>query len=389
MQGERTGVGQYVIALVRALLRFADEHEFHLWVLRSERKLFEFASGRMVLQEMPDRLRPPLVNIGWHHTMAPRWLIEQGIDVFHVPSYRRLIWRRPCALVATIHDLAPFRVPGKYGVARMFYGRVIARQLASRQDRIITVSEETARDVVRYFGVESARVRPVYNGLDHDRFFPATAERGLTEGERAFGIEAPFFLYVARLEHPGKNHVRLIQAFDAFKRRTASVWKLVLAGSDWRGAEIIHETARKAEFGGDIHRIGFVAQEALPEWYRRAGGFVYPSLFEGFGFPPLEAMACGCPVVCSNRGSLPEVIGNATLAIDPEDLEGLERALECVALDHGLRERLRAAGLAQARRFQWSTTAERTMLTYAEALAISRSRASLSPAFSSSPQPPR
>jgi glycosyltransferase involved in cell wall biosynthesis len=262
--------------------------------------------------------------------------------------------------VATIHDLAPFHVPKKYDWKRMFYGRVVARRLAARQDRVIAISQNTARDIERFFRLASQRVTVIHNGLDHARFSPGEPGGAL----RKYAIQSPFFLYVARLEHPGKNHVRLISAFEEFKAATRSDWRMVFAGSDWQGAEHIHTAIRQSPFAADIQSLGFVPEEHLPDLYRAAGAFVYPSLYEGFGLPPLEAMACGCPAIASSRGALGEVVGDAAALVEPEDIHSIARQLYILSTDTTARNQYRAAGLAQARKFDWRRTARETIQIY-------------------------
>ncbi|MBI4622441.1 MAG: glycosyltransferase, partial [Verrucomicrobia bacterium] len=182
IQCGRSGVGQYVLSLVRALLPAATLHEFTLFVLDEDLPLFGFAAGPMRLEPVAERYRPPVRNILWHQTVLPRLVRRAGLDVLHVPSYRRMLWPRPCALVATIHDLAPFQLAGKYDWARMFYGRVIARQLARRQNEIVAVSRLTAGDIGRFFRVPSGRVTVVPNGLDHGQFRPGPPSRARAAG---------------------------------------------------------------------------------------------------------------------------------------------------------------------------------------------------------------
>jgi glycosyltransferase involved in cell wall biosynthesis len=162
--------------------------------------------------------------------------------------------------------------------------------------------------------------------------------------------------------------VRLIEAFNRFKERTGSPWQLVLGGADWHGAEVVHRAIDASPHARAIHRLGFVSDADLPRWYQAAGAFVYPSLFEGFGFPPLEAMACGCPVVCSPRGALAETVGDAAALVDPEDAGAIEQELTRVATDAGWRNRLQAAGLERAAKYNWERTAAGTMAVYAHAL---------------------
>jgi len=369
IQRGKTGVAQYVFGLVEALRRFAVHHDFALFVLEQDRPLFAFA-GEFELVPVSERFRPPIVNILWHQTCLPNAALALGLEVVHVPSYRRLMWPGPCARVATIHDLGPFRLAAKYDWRRMFYGRVIVKHLAQRQDAIIAVSRSTARDIVHFYGIPIDRVSVIHNGLDHNRFFPSDPQAAKGWAAERFGLRSPFFLYVARLEHPDKNHVRLIDAFNEFKRETHSSWQIVFGGSDWHGAEEIHRSIQRSPFAGDIHCLGFVKDSELPGLYRAADVFVYPSLFEGFGLPPIEAMACGCPVMSSTVGSLGEVVGEAALVVQPEDRTDIREKLSRLASTPALRDELRLKGLANAGCFNWEKTARDTMEVYQKAAAI-------------------
>lgn len=360
----RSGVGQYVLALVRALLASASQHEFTLFALEHDLPLLEFARGRMRIVPVPEQHRPATRDILWHQATLPVLARQLGLEVLHVPSYRRMIWRRPCALVATIHDLAPFRLPGKYDWKRMLYGRVVVRRLAHRQNEIVAVSATTAADIQRFFRVPAGRITVIHNGLDHLRFHANDRAGAAAAIAERHGAKPPFFLYVARLEHPAKNHARLIAAFNAFKTQSPSPWQLVLIGGDWHGADVIHELIRRSPFSADICCVGFVPDAELPTWYRAAGVFVYPTLFEGFGLPPLEAMACGCPVLASTDEAVREVCGNAALQVDPRDVAAIQHELQRLATDPALRIRLRDAGLSRSSQYDWDATAARTLEVY-------------------------
>jgi glycosyltransferase involved in cell wall biosynthesis len=368
IQRGKSGVAQYVFALVGALSRQAARHDLTLFVLEDDVPLFDFAKDTAKLIPISERFRSPVKDILWHQTILPPLARAHRLDVLHVPSYRRMVWPRPCALVTTIHDLAPFHVAEKYDWKRMFYGRVVARWLAHRQDKIIAVSQNTATDILGFFKLPQEKVSVIHNGLDHTRFFPDSIEIAKQFVTGRYDLREPFFLYVARLEHPAKNHVRLIEAFNRFKAETKSEWQLVFGGSDWHGAQSIHEAIGQSPFRSDIRNLGFVENDALPMLYRAATVFVYPSLFEGFGFPPIEAMACGCPVLCSTRGALGEIVGDAAVTVDPEDVTALKTQLAALACGQALREKLSAAGLARARCFDWERTASKTLDVYAAAL---------------------
>jgi glycosyltransferase involved in cell wall biosynthesis len=369
IQRGKTGVAQYLLALLRALASSPSGHKFVLFVLEEDLPLFASFNHEVIeFVSVEERFRPPVKNIVWHQSRLPALVRKHRLDVLHVPSYRRMVWRRPCLLVATIHDLAPFRVPKKYDWKRMLYGRIVARRLAMRQDKIIAISENTAGDIAAFFGVPRPKISVIYNGIDHERFNCVSRESDRTLAQQ-YRVERPFFLYVARLEHPGKNHVRLISAFEKSKAATHSNWKLAFAGSDWLGAEAIHTAIGKSPCAAHIHCLGFVPDKQLPDLYRAADIFVYPSLYEGFGMPPLEAMACGCPVIASPNGSLREVLGSAAAMIDPEDIHSITRELYVLGTDSSARNRFRAAGLAHARKFDWAVTAAQTLKVYEAAAA--------------------
>jgi len=367
IQNGRSGVGQHVLSLVRALADETQRDEFILFVLEHDLPLFAFANPAIRFVPVPERFRPPVRNIAWHQFALPVLARRLRLDVLHVPSYRRLLWARPCALVATIHDLAPFRVSGKYDPMRMFYGRIAVRKLARRQDQVIAVSRDTANDLIRWYGIDEKRITVIPNGIDHHRFQPGSPAKAKASICRRTGANRPFFLYVARLEHPAKNHVRLIAGFERFKTQTGSPWQLVLAGSDWHGAEVIHQRVLRSPFTSDIHRLGFVEPNDLPCLYQAADLFVFPSLHEGFGMPPIEAMACGCPVMSSARGALADVVGDAAALVDPDDEKDIASGLARLSADKGERDRLRAAGLTHARRFDWHNAARHTLDVYARA----------------------
>jgi glycosyltransferase involved in cell wall biosynthesis len=367
IQRGKSGVGQYVFALLRALLSASEEHKFVLFVLEEDLPLFAFAKDKAELIAVPEKIRPPVANILWHQVNLPKLVRKRHLDVLHIPSYRRMLRSRPCPMVATIHDLAPFHLAGKYDWKRMFYGRVVARRLARRQDQIIAISDYTASDIVRFFALPRERITVVHNGVDHERFHPRGREQAKGDVAKRLGLDRSFFLYVSRLEHPAKNHVRLIAAFEEFKKATQSDWQLAFGGGDWHGAEVIHTAIRSSQVSSDIRSLGFVPDGQLPDLYRAADVLVYPSLHEGFGLPPVEAMACGCPVISSTRGALGEVIGEAAAIIEPEDIQSIATQLRLFANNESLRNHARTIGLRHARKFDWNKAAAETLKVYEKA----------------------
>lgn len=368
LQGGRSGVASYIFGLLDGLAGIDAPIHVTVAGFADDARLFEPWAERIAWVTVPEPWRPAPRNVLWHQTRLRPLLARLRCDLLHIPSYRRIAWRPGVPQVVTIHDLAPFSLRGKYDPLRMFFGRHVARFLARRAGRVIAVSQTTARDVERFFGVHPPTLHVVWNGIDHSFFQPrptGAAREALRSGHAQ---ERPYFLYLARIEHPGKNHVRLIDAFERYAAETGDrETQLLLAGADWHGAEIVHARAAASPVAPQIRLPGFLPRESLPDWLSGAVAVVFPSLFEGFGFPPLEAMACGAPVISSTRGALGEIVGDAALLIDPERPEEIARAMVLLARDAASRDDLRRRGLERARLFDWRETARATARIYLEA----------------------
>jgi glycosyltransferase involved in cell wall biosynthesis len=364
IQRGRSGVATYVFGLLEGLRRINADIDLTIIGLADDRLFFEKWLDRFHWVPVPEKFRPAVRNVLWHQTSLRGMLRREKIDVLHIPSYRRIVARPPCPQVVTIHDLAAFAVRGKYDLARMLYGRHAVRWLARQAEVVSAVSHATAADVERYFGLPQSEVPVIWNGIDHDFFkpFPPADVRAALE---RLGQRKPYFIYLARLEHPGKNHVRLIGAFERFcEAAPDQPHELVFGGADWSGAEAIHRRIAESPCRDRIRSLGFVDKNDLPFWYAGAAAMVYPSLFEGFGLPPVEAMACGCPVLCSDRGSLGEVVGAAAQIIDPDSVELMADALLQTVLQPEITAGLRAAGLERAGEFRWEKAAEAVCRLY-------------------------
>ncbi|MEZ5413298.1 MAG: glycosyltransferase family 1 protein [Opitutaceae bacterium] len=364
VQRGRSGVAAYLFGLLDGLAAIDAPVQVILLGLADDANLFTRWLNRCEWVAVPESTRPALRNIFWHQTAIRRVLREVRAEVVHIPSYRRIIWKPPVPQVVTIHDCAAFNVRGKYDAARMFYGRRVARPLARAAQAIVTVSGATAADVDRHFGIPVDRQHVIWNGIDHGRFHPQPAAEVAAHLRGAHRQNNPYFLYLARLEHPAKNHVRLIEAFERFATaHPENPHDLIFGGADWHGAEHIHARIAASPMRQRIRNLGFVADADLPRWYAGATAMVYPSLFEGFGLPPIEAMACGCPVIASPRGSLREVVDDAARLIDPlspEDIAGALAELTETTAAAAWRER----GLRRAAVFDWRETARQLTQVY-------------------------
>jgi glycosyltransferase involved in cell wall biosynthesis len=366
IQRGKSGVASYVFGLLDGLRAIDPPIDLTLLGFEEDRPLFEKWLDRFLWQPVEEKWRPAVRNIFWHHAHLPKLLKKLRTDVLHIPSYRRIVWKPPAAQVVTVHDCAAFAVRGKYDPARMFYGRHVVSRLARQAGAVMTVSHATAKDVERYFKIRNARV--IWNGIDHTQFKPLPEAEIAARLANSFQQARPYFLYLARLEHPGKNHIRLIEAFEQFAAAHPGRQEdLIFGGADWHGAELIHQRIGNSPFRDRIRSLGFVGKSDLPILYGGATAMVYPSLFEGFGLPPIEAMACGCPVISSPRGSLREVVGTAAHLIDPEDVGDIAAGLAAAPVTPQGRETWRRRGIEHAALFHWENAARAVVETYSAA----------------------
>jgi glycosyltransferase involved in cell wall biosynthesis len=286
----------------------------------------------------------------WKHVALPIALARDRVDVFHSPT-GTLPVLAPRRQVVTIHDLFAAIEPRWFSPRIGWQLRLTQRRAARVADRIISVSECTRRDLIERYGIGPDKVNVIHNGVDQARF--RATEVDAEQVARRYDVRYPFILCVGSLM-PWRNAPRLLRAAARLE------YGLLFVGRDIWGTD---PTARiAAENGWDWARFaGYVPDAELPSLYAAARVFAYPSLYEGFGIPPLEAMACGTPVVASTAGALPEVLGDAALLVDPYDENALAEALQAAATDDGT---LRRRGLDRARRFSWKRAAEQTWQVY-------------------------
>ncbi|MGA3209946.1 MAG: glycosyltransferase family 1 protein [Terriglobales bacterium] len=318
-----------------------------------------------------------VVSFGPHknllaRTMAfRRTVIRERCDLVHVPNLSSLPQSLPCPYVVTVHDLLDYMYRAGKGSApsRMLHFQLTKRVLA-RAAKIFAVSRFTKSDIERLFGIAPGKIEVVYNAID-DRFRLGHADPKDSEiiAER-YQVNYPFLLYAGRIS-PHKNVVRIIEAFSALKAELEKDGefpnlKLIIIGDDLSGHPDLRRTVIRSGVQNDVRFLGFVPIEVLRIFYDTAQVFVFPSLYEGFGLPPLEAMAHGTPVVTSNTSSLPEVVGNAAVLVNPENVFEIMRAVHRVLTDQPLRERLRQRGYEQTKLYSWEASANRVLQVYSE-----------------------
>jgi glycosyltransferase involved in cell wall biosynthesis len=282
----------------------------------------------------------------------PLALARERVRLVHEPHYVLPPLVR-CRSVVTIHDcihlMFPQYLPGKLAYV---YAKGSMWAAAHKADRILTVSEASKRDILRFFDVAPDKVEVIYNAIDERFLSPANTERMDLVRQR-YQLDHPFVLYVGNIK-PHKNIERLIDAFGRARSQCGGDLKLVIIGDEISKYPALRQSVHKHKLDKHVRFLGFQPMETLAAVYRLARAFVFPSLYEGFGLPPLEAMACGTPVVTSNVSSLPEIAGGAALLVDPYDANAIAGGIVQAVTDDALRADLIASGLDRARSFSWT-----------------------------------
>ena len=361
------GIGTYIRNIVNQFARTDSETEYLLIGQQRHLQQFDPLPENFMLLEYASE--PGSFHTHMH---LPFLLRKHGVDILHMPwFYAPAVV--PSRLVLTVHDLTDVLAPPVGATALVQAGRLyFARRALARADRILAVSHSSKRELSRVFGVPEEKIEVVYNALD-ERFLrepmPTDADRVL---ER-HAVTDPFVLYAGNIK-PQKNLPRLIEAFAVAKADLRdhpqyAGLKLLLIGDSAEEHSDLRRAVLRSRVQGEVRFLGFVPHSVLRVFYSRAEAFLFPSLYEGFGLPPLEAMACGTPVVSSRVSSLSEVVGDAAAIINPENVFDIARGIRETLLDLDFRGGLIRKGFEQMRRFSWADTASGVLATYEEVAA--------------------
>ena len=351
------GIGTYIRNLLRQLARLDRDTEFVL-LCRPE--------DAAALTSLGGNFRPIAETAG-NYSIAeqlriPAALQREGVTLFHAPHYVLPPLVR-CRSVVTIHDcihlMFPQYLPNRLALA---YARTSIRMAARRATRVLTVSESSKRDILRFVDTEPDKIDVIYNAYD-ERFGVEPREEDVVRVRERYQLHDEFVLYAGNVK-PHKNLERLIEAFDRVHRRGLDHLKLVLIGDDISKYTSLRRAVHKHQLHKYVRFLGYLPEETLAVMYRLAGVFVFPSLYEGFGLPPLEAMASGTPVVTSNLSSLPEVAGDAAVLVDPYDPNAIADGIERVLTNEQVRRELRRKGVARAKQFSWEQSVKRVRDIY-------------------------
>jgi glycosyltransferase involved in cell wall biosynthesis len=362
------GVGTYIRNVVRTLGRL--DHETTYFLIGPPEKVKEIGSLPPNFHTVP-LVQPERSLKGYREFRAIAKRLK--CDLVHIPNLFSIPRALPCPYVMTVHDILEHmsRAREQTGFWRSVHFQMTKRVLRGAA-RIFAVSNFTKLEIEKLFNIPAGRIEVVYNAIDERLLHghASAADRQLIV-ER-YQVTYPFLLYAGRIS-PHKNVVRMIEAFSALKTELEKdqVYpdlKLIIIGDDLSGNPDLRRTVIRSGMQNDVRFLGFVPIEVLRTFYDAAKIFVFPSLYEGFGLPPLEAMAHGTPVVTSNVTSLPEVVGNAAVLVHPENVFEIMRALHRVLMDQPLREKMKERSLRQATKFSWEKSVRRIRDVYQEVL---------------------
>jgi glycosyltransferase involved in cell wall biosynthesis len=364
VEDEGEGNATYGRGLITALFAADAGTDFTLFAANPDHPFY---------RSLPARRRSRAVGVGQGHGLARlgwtlgRAATREGVDALHVQYAGPLGYRRP--LVVTVHDLGFLHVPESFPPALRLALRALVPWSLARAARVVTDSEFCRRDIATRYAIDPEKIAVIPLAADA-RFRPRSPEEVATVLER-YGLRAGFLLSLGRLNRR-KNLERLLDAYGRLRAEGVSDAPLVIGGKPDYGVEAVLRRARLSADASAVRFVGLVPDEHLPALYTASACFVYPSLFEGFGLPVLEAMACGTPVVVSDRAALPELVGDAGLLVDPEDTNKLAAVMAQLLGDRTLAGELGRRGLERSRRFSWAETAGHTLRVYRDAAAGER-----------------
>ena len=351
------GINWYIRSLLAFLPRVSDRHKFTAF-LGKEEAGHGFHGIQTEVSILPTER--PAARIAWEQLAQPVRLLGNRMDLLHSLAFVQPVIL-PCPGIVTIYDLSFIHYPQRLQPWRRLYLRWGTTFSARRASRVIAISASTKRDIVGLLGVAEDKVDVIPCGVDED-FRPVDRQEQLIELRKRHGLPPRMLLFVGTIE-PRKNLTTLLRSY-ALLREWIQPPPLVIAGAKGWQHEEVFSLAQELELLDELLFPGFIPRDELPLWYNAADLFVYPSLYEGFGLPPLEAMACGTPVVTSNTSSLPEVVGDSGLLVDPTDAEEIAQAMQRLLTDSSLQDELTNKGLERARAFTWQRTARETVEVY-------------------------
>jgi exopolysaccharide biosynthesis WecB/TagA/CpsF family protein len=357
----KSGISVYINNVLREL---AKEHQLEVLALADDIELLPKSENIKYLK-VSSFLSKPLINMLWHLFLLPCTLSWEKYDFILLPAAnRRILQFSRRFTIGVVHDLSQYHVENKYDFFRMFYIKKILPFYLKRVNRVVAVSGSTANDLERFWQIPDSRITVNHNGYDKERFNSSPLDS--SEILKKYNIKKKYILYISRIEHPGKNHLNLIKAYERLPQKIQAEYDLVLGGSFWTGSEAVTDYAEKSDLSENIKFIGFVQHDDLVSLYHGTDLYIFPSLFEGFGLSLLEAMACGVPIACSSTSSLGEIAVDAATQFDPENIDEMCLAMQDILKKPDLRKELISAGFERLKMFNWKEHAAELVELYKE-----------------------
>ena len=353
----RSGFGSYIYYFI---LNLPAGTNFELELFGTEEDRYTYTSGTEIPYSAIKLIETPKALRRWYKYHANHFIKKHGYDIVLYPSASKMLPKhfKNHKAVAIINSIMSSEIAGKSGKEK----RQLKKGILNAH-KIIAASRFIKDDLVS-LGIAEDKISVIHNGIDHKLFFPMAE---LFEGEivdvKPFAIKKPYFIYASSLSSPEKKHIELIKAFELFKKNTGLPHRLVLAGNDGPYAEEIHKAAFDSPYASDIFLTGFFPHENFARLYAGAEACIFPSVNEGVGLPILEAMACGIPVLCSDKGALKEIGGTAPLYFDSDDIDQAATCMQKVVEDSDLRENMITDSIMWANEFNWEETVKKTIET--------------------------
>ena len=365
----KQGEGVYLEQLLTGLQKIDSANQYFVFMPAQHQSIFQTAASNVHVIEISNLVRYPILSVLWYLFVYPFLLAKYRIDVVHLPEIRRIPLFKVCPTVLTVADLTNFRIRGKAGTLRLVYNSLLCRFLLSSADAICVHAENTKRDLQDIWRVSPDRISVIPHGIDSR--FRTRQWNQISMFRAKYSIDDPAIVCVSRLEHPLKNHTVLLRAFARLKERGLQHC-LLLVGQRAKGHEIVEREIRQLGLTKAVRIFGFVPEEDLPYFYNVAQLSVFPSLYEGFGYPVLESFASGVPLVASRSSSITEVAGNAALLFQPQDDAELAEKMWTVLQDVALQKTLIQSGFERVAQFSVEEEARRTLELYQSTYSNSR-----------------
>lgn len=350
---EKSGIDFYSAALIRALSETERSRKFIVFLTRERWKEFSDLGPHVQRVPIPRIFANGLLNIFWYLFILPLQAYWHRVDLLHLfAGNRRMTWFSRRKMLVTVHDVFHYEHQEIYSFPRFLFFRMVIAPLLKRQRHLVADSHATKHDIQRLLGVPGGEIEVIHLGFDAPRLLASTTGTPEEPVQGKYHLKRPYMLYVSALDHPRKNHLTLLDAYEILLKSHPDAPDLVFVGPDFFHAEKIHQAILRPSLAGRVHALGYVPDQWLSSLYREAKLFVHPSPLEGFGYPLVEAMAFGLPVVCADTEIFREIGGAAPVFFDPKQPKDIASKIAMLLEDPALQEERSRKGLEQAKCYQ-------------------------------------